>query len=69
MAIDNACQLKIYCNGTGTIEFHAVNSDLLLCVTCMARRLETTQKVLRENVRTGEYAQLVHRARSTDHRC
>ena len=66
---DNRCKLGIHCKGTGRIQVHVVQPDVLICIKCAAGEEGQTQKKTKEDLQSGQYGNLIHRARSTGHRC
>ena len=72
MAIDKTrCQIGEHCHGTGVIEAHVVEWDLLVYVKCAAG---SEHNILVDRVRedllpeSGNYSR-IHPADSTDHVC
>ena len=70
MTVDSyRCQLGIHCEGRGRIQVHIVQSDKLVCIKCVAGEERLTQQAVMKDLREGRDPNLIHRARSTNHKC
>ena len=64
-----SCKLGRHCEGWGRIQVHVVRSDVLCCIRCVAGEEGLTQRRVREDLREGRSRDLMHRARSINHKC